>query len=67
MKPDICKSADSRVEVADIFRRHIGDYLDKYKMPPEHYKVVYDILNWVRLDCGNSKCMKYRVLAGNKE
>jgi hypothetical protein len=45
MKPDICKSADSRVEVADIFRRHIGDYLDKYKMPPEHYKVVYDILN----------------------
>ncbi len=32
-------------EVADILRRHIGDYLQRYKMPPEHYKVVYDILN----------------------
>lgn len=34
-----------KVEVADILRHHLGDYLQKYKMPPEHYKVVYDILN----------------------
>jgi len=34
-----------KVEVADILREHISDYLTKYRMPPEHYKVVYDILN----------------------
>ena len=33
------------IEVADILREHICDYLAKYRMPPEHYKVVYDILN----------------------
>ncbi len=33
------------VEVADIFRKHITDYQKQYKMPPEHYKVVYDILS----------------------
>ena len=33
------------IEVADILREHICDYLVKYRMPPEHYKVVYDILN----------------------
>ena len=34
-----------KIEVADILREHISDYLSKYRMPPEHYKVVYDILN----------------------
>lgn len=34
-----------KVEVADILRHHLGDYLQKYKMPSEHYKVVYDMLN----------------------
>ncbi|MBU2623667.1 MAG: transposase zinc-binding domain-containing protein, partial [Proteobacteria bacterium] len=34
-----------KIEVADILRKHIPDYLAKYRMPPEHYKVVYDILN----------------------
>ncbi len=34
-----------KIEVADILREHISDYLAKYRMPPEHYKVVYDILN----------------------
>jgi len=33
------------IEVADIFRRHISDYQQRYNMPPEHYKVVYDLLN----------------------
>lgn len=33
------------IEVADILREHISDYQARYKMPPEHYKVVYDILN----------------------
>ena len=47
MKPtnDYVRTAKSQVEVADILRSHIGDYLKKYKMPPEHYRVVYDILN----------------------
>ncbi len=35
----------SNVEVADIFREHIADYLERYRIPPEHFKVVYDILN----------------------
>jgi hypothetical protein len=39
------KPSNRKVEVADILRSHIGDYLKKYKMPPEHYKIVYDILN----------------------
>ncbi len=38
-----CKKPN--IEVADILREHISDYLAKYRMPPEHYKVVYDILN----------------------
>jgi hypothetical protein len=44
-KSDLRKTSEKSWEVADIFRRHIGDYLKIYKMPPEHYKVVYDILN----------------------
>jgi hypothetical protein len=35
----------SKIELADIFRVHIGDYQKKYKLHPEHYAVVYDILN----------------------
>lgn len=35
----------SNIEVADIFREHIGDYLEKYKIPPSHYEVVHDILS----------------------
>lgn len=42
---DIQKTTAAKIEIADIFRCHIGDYLKRYKMPPEHYKVVYDILN----------------------
>ncbi|MFZ5570477.1 MAG: IS91 family transposase [Thermodesulfobacteriota bacterium] len=33
------------VEVADILRAHIGDYQKQYKLHPDHYKVVYDIMN----------------------
>ncbi len=35
----------SSVEVADIFREHFSDYQERYNIPPEHYKVVYNILN----------------------
>jgi Putative transposase/Transposase zinc-binding domain len=35
----------SGIEVADILRLHIGDYQKHYKLHPDHYKVVYDILN----------------------
>ena len=34
----------SKIEVADIFREHIRDYLKIYKMPPDHYEVVSDII-----------------------
>jgi len=33
------------VEVADILRLHLKDYQKKYRLHPDHYKVVYDILN----------------------
>ena len=33
------------IEVADIFRQHIGRYRKKYRMPPPHLKVAGDILN----------------------
>jgi len=33
------------VEVADIMRHDIKQYLTQYKMPPAHYKVVADIIN----------------------
>jgi len=33
------------LEVADILREHISEFKAKYRMPPEHYKVVCDILN----------------------
>jgi hypothetical protein len=34
-----------KLELADIFRRHIGDYRRQYHMSKEHYEVVYDILS----------------------
>lgn len=34
-----------KVELADIFRRHLMDYQKKYKLYPEHYGVIADILN----------------------
>ncbi len=33
------------VEVADILRLHLKDYQKKYRLHPDHYKVVYDIMN----------------------
>ena len=33
------------VEVADIFKAHIRDYQQKYRMPTKHQKIVYDILS----------------------
>jgi len=33
------------VEVADILREHIVDYQRTYSLCPEHYKIVYDLLN----------------------
>jgi hypothetical protein len=32
-------------EVADILREHIVDYQRTYSLCPEHYKIVYDLLN----------------------
>jgi len=33
------------VEVADILHEHIVDYQQTYSLCPEHYKIVYDLLN----------------------
>ena len=41
----IIKPEDSRLEVADILRGHIGDYKDRYPLWPEHRKIVSDLLN----------------------
>jgi hypothetical protein len=35
----------SKLELADIFRRHIGDYRKRYPMSKEQFEVVYDILS----------------------
>ncbi len=37
------KNNDSKIEVADIFREHIRDYLEIYNMPYHYYDVVSDI------------------------
>jgi hypothetical protein len=34
-----------RLEVADIFTHHIGDYQNQYRLWPEHKKIVSDLLN----------------------
>ena len=41
---EACIQTPSQVEIADIFRKHIGDYLNIYTMPRAHYDVVRDIL-----------------------
>ncbi|MCP4370904.1 MAG: IS91 family transposase [Deltaproteobacteria bacterium] len=59
---------NTKVEVADIFRKHIGDYLEIYKMPQEHYEVVSDIIGcrteWLgghlqRCDCCGAEIPMY--------
>ena len=41
----IIKPEESRLEVADILRKHIDDYQDHYRLWPEHRKIVFDLLN----------------------
>ena len=41
----IIKPKENRLEVADIVRKHIGDYQDQYPLWPEHRKIVFDLLN----------------------
>jgi hypothetical protein len=41
----VIKPEDSRLEVADILRKHIADYKDQYPLWPEHRKIVSDLLN----------------------
>ena len=43
-KESVAPNQQSRIEVADIFRHYIGDYQKVYKLHPDHYKVVNDIL-----------------------
>ena len=33
------------LEIADILRAHIVDYQQTYSLCPEHYKIIYDLLN----------------------
>ena len=41
----IISSKKNRLEVADILRKHIGDYQSHYPLWPEHRKIVSDLLN----------------------
>ena len=41
----IIKPKENRLEVADIVRKHIGDYQGQYPLWPEHRKIVFDLLN----------------------
>ncbi|MGB6012726.1 MAG: IS91 family transposase [Desulfobacterales bacterium] len=41
----IISSKKNRLEVADILRKHIGDYQSQYPLWSEHRKIVSDLLN----------------------
>ena len=41
----IIEPEDSRLEVADILREHIGDYQKNLRLFPEQRKIVFDLLN----------------------
>ncbi len=41
----IIKPEKNRIEVADVLRKHIGDYQKQYRLWPEHKKIVSDLLN----------------------
>jgi len=41
----IIKPEKNRLEVANILRKHIGDYQNQYPLWPEHKKIVSDLLN----------------------
>ena len=41
----IIKPEKNRIEVADVLRKHIGDYQNQYRLWPEHKKIVSDLLN----------------------
>jgi len=41
----IIKPKKNRLEIADILRKHIGDYQGQYPLWPEHRKIVFDLLN----------------------
>lgn len=41
----IIKPKKNRLEIADILRKHIGDYQNQYPLWPEHHKIVFDLLN----------------------
>jgi len=40
----IIQPEKNRLEVADILRKHIGDYQNHYRLWPEHRKIVSDLL-----------------------
>ncbi len=55
-----------KIDIAHILREHIVDYQKKYRLHPQHYKIVYDLLScrtaylgghidkcdlWHRTDC----------------
>ena len=41
----IIKTQKPRLEVADILRKHITDYLDAYSLSPQQYKILFNLLN----------------------
>ena len=41
----IIKLPRPKLEMADILRKHIGDYRNVYPLWPDQYKIVSDLLN----------------------
>ena len=41
----LIKTQKPPLEIADILRNHITDYLDTYPLSPQHYKIVFNLLN----------------------
>ena len=41
----LIKTQKPRLQIADILRNHIADYLDTYPLSPQQYKIVFHLLN----------------------
>lgn len=41
----LIKTQKPHLEIADILRNHITDYLDTYPLSPQQYKIVFNLLN----------------------
>jgi Transposase zinc-binding domain len=58
----IIRPKQCRLEVADILRKHIGDYQQQYPLGSQHRKIVFDLLNCRTAHLGGhiDRCNHYR-------